>query len=341
MQILLIGNFAPPFEEENLHNISLLNKLKSDGHSCTVLNISKNPSFDSTFINTNSIPDFVIKLFTHCRDKDIVHFSTKGYLRVGLLKLMASIFAGKLFRAKTVITFHSEFFSVLGQMRSPFGGTQTLNTTFYLVDKIIYNDQDTYNVASMYRKKPNFELIPSFVHLPDEITSAPDRLANRKRAIVFSNIIKDSFAFEILTELLANHPVSSETAIVISLPENNTSETKHLILEAGKGLTEGIVFIEQNDIQSMLSVFSKAAVMIRPMSCDGETFFKEFSVSIKEIRRLNNDLYFPGGLVLVKEGNTARMCVNIINTMITSEAGEIPELHGEDPYIRITRIYKE
>ncbi len=341
IKILLIGNFAPPFEEENLHNISLLNRLEQDGHTCTVLNTSENPSHDRRFIDSKSVPGFVISLFNHCRGKDVVHFATKGYLRVGLLKLMASVFTGKLFGTKTVITFHSEFFSVLGQMRSPFGGTQTLNSTFYLVDKIIYNDQDTYDVASMYRKKPNFELVPSFIHLPDEMPSGPEQLVNKKSTVVFSNIIKDSFAFDILTEMLANHQVTSDTAIVISLSEKHSSKLRPLIEEAGRDLKDNIIYLDQDDIQTMLLAFSKAAIIIRPMSCDGETFFKEFSVSVKKIIRLNNKLYFPGGLVLVKEGKTARMCVDIINTMINSKAETIPGPEEEDPYMRLKHIYEE
>ena len=345
MRVLLIGNFAPPYEEENLHNLSLLNSLESDGHQCTVLNISVNPSDNKEIINTKSVPDFAFKLLHHCRKKDVVHFLTKGYLRVGLLKLMASIFMGKLFRLKTVITFHSELFSILGQMRSPFGGTQTLNTSFFLADKIIYNDRDTYDVASMYRKKSNFELVPSFVHVPQEKENTSSQvlkdLQEKEKVIMFTNVKYPSYVFNMLLSLTNNNPFPPEIGIVISFSEKPASKFHRIIEDTGGNLSDSLIFIEADDLQSTLLAFSKAEIIVRPLSCDGETFFERFSASAAKTLRSNGNIYFPGGLVFVKEGRTADMCLNVIDTMISTEAADIPELKTADPYTRIKQIYEE
>jgi len=345
MRILLIGNFAPPYEEENLHNLSLLNRLEADGHQCTVLNISQNPANNEKIIDTKGMPDFARKLLHHCRKKDVVHFLTKGYLRVGLLKLMASIFVGKLFRLKTVITFHSELFSILGQMRSPFGGTQTLNTSFFLVDKIIYNDRDTYEVASMYRKKSNFELIPSFVHVPQEkqenSSKAIKKLRDKEKVIMFTNVKYPSYVFNILMSLINNNPFPPETGIVISFSERPVSKFHRIIEDTGSKLSDSLIFIEPDDLSATLLAFSKTEIIIRPLSCDGETFFERFSASAAKAFRSNSNIYFPGGLVFIKEGRTADMCVNVINTMLSTEPAEIPELKTAEPYTRIKQIYKE
>ncbi len=78
MKILLIGNFAPPYEEENLHNLSLFNRLTDDGHQCTVINISANPSAVEGFIDnistdkkTEAIIQSVIEL-SHAIDMEVV-----------------------------------------------------------------------------------------------------------------------------------------------------------------------------------------------------------------------------------------------------------------------------
>ncbi len=345
MRILLIGNFAPPYEEENLHNLSLFNRLENEGHPCTVLKIYGNPANNEKIINTKSVPDFARKLLSHAMKKDVVHFLTKGYLRVGLLKLMASIFIGKLFRIKTVVTFHSELFSILGQMRSPFGGTQTLNTSFFLVDKIIYNDRDTYEVASMYRKKSNFELVPSFVHVPDETpkngSSVLKKLQEKENVIIFSNVTYPSYVFNILMGLINANPLPPETGIVMSFSEKPVSKFHRIIEDTGGALSESFIFVEPDDLQATLLSYSKAEIIIRPLSCDGETFFERFSASVKKTFRSNGNIYFPGGLVFVKEGKTANMCVNIINTMLSTETAEIPELKTGDPYTRIKQIYEE
>jgi hypothetical protein len=258
---------------------------------------------------------------------------------------MASIFAGKLFRLKTVITFHSELFSILGQMRSPFGGTQTLNSTFFLVDKIIFNDRDTYEVASMYKKKANFELLPSFVHIPQEkqmkSSSVLKKLHEKEKVIMFTNVKYPSFVFNILMSLINNNPFPPETGIVISFSEKPASKFHRIIEETGSKLSDNLIFIEPDDLNSTLFAFSKAEILVRPLSCDGETFFERFSASAAKTFRSNGNIYFPGGLVFIKEGSTADMCVNVINTMLSTKPADIQELKSGDPYTRIKQIYEE
>lgn len=345
MRILLIGNFAPPYEEENLHNISLLYRLEKEGHKCTVMNISENPSGDKRFIDTKSFPGFLLKLLRHSINKDIIHFLTKGYLRVGLLKLMISVFAGTLFRARTIVTFHSEMFSILGQMRSPFGGTQTLLTSFLVVDKIVFNDKDTYEVASVYRRKANFELIPSFIHIPDEIANSESPVINKikkkDRIIVFTNVKYPSFIFDILMELVTSYQLPPETGVVISFSEKPSSKLQHVIAESGKAVTDNLIFAEPDNIQAMLMAFSRADIIIRPLSCDGATFFKDFALSVKKTFHSEGNLYFPGSFVFVKEGKTANMCVNIFNSILSSKAAAPPELDAGDPYTRLKQLYEE
>ena len=238
MKILLIGNFTPPYEEENLYNLSLLEKLEADGHKCSIINASSNPSKDKRFVDTKSYFDFTFKLLRMCRGKDVIHFLTKGYLRLGLLKLMTSILVGKLFRAKSFITIHSELFSIQGQMRSPVGGRQTLFTAFTFADRIICSDKDTYNVAYMYMRKTNFELIPSFIHIPDQVRTqespALKKLRSKRKIIIFSNVKYPSFLFEILKVMVSNYPLPSDVGLVISLSEKPSAKLQHVIEEAGK-----------------------------------------------------------------------------------------------------------
>ena len=344
MRILLIGNFAPPYDEETLHNLSLMKRLEEDGHECRVLNMSERPSHYRNFIDSGGYIDFVFKLIVACRGKDVVHFSTKGYLRLGLLKLMTSILIGKIFFAKTFITIHSELFSVAGQMRSPVGGRQTLFTAFTFADKIICPDKDTYDVASMYMRKKNFELIPSFIYIPDEImkrdSTTLKRLMDREKAILFKNVPYPSFLFEILKQLLSSYPLPPETAVVISLSEKPTSKLQHVLEEIGEKMREQIVFIEPDDVRSALIAYSKANISLRPMSCDGITYFENFAISVKRIHRVEEYLYFPSGLLFIKEGSATELCVCLMNTMLCVEDETSPELNVENSYYRIKKMYE-
>jgi len=344
MKILLIGNFAPPFEEETLQNITLFNRLVEDGHECSVINISAHPARDQRFITPHGHLGYLLTLVRAGWKKDVIHFSTKGYLRVGLLKMMLSIFVAKVVRAKSVITFYSEFFSILGQMRSPFGGTQTLFTSFFLADRIIFSDKDTFDVATMYRKKANFELVPSFIHIPDRLKEKNSLLSTllkgKKKVIVFTNIMQSSFLFEILNELLADSPLPQDAGIVISSSGASMPDVKFLIEKASKGINANLIFIEQDDIQSALTAFSRADIVLRPLTCDGEVFFEKFTVSARKVLHEGASVFFPNGLVFIKEGTAAVLCAHIIKTMLYAETGPLPEIKMQDPYETIRKIYE-
>ncbi len=344
MKIRLIGNYAPPFEEENLYNLSILKRLEDEGHTCTVFNISENPSTDNRFIDVVKPISFVLKLIRHGWRKHVIHFSTKGYLRVGLLKLMISVLIGAVYRAKTVITLHSEFFSVQGQMRSPFGGTQTLYTAFTTASKIVCSDKETYDIASMYMKRPNFELIPAFIQIPDEVIKTEShglkKLKEAEKVIVFSNVKFPSFIFEIIKELLKSNPFPEDVKIVISFSEKQSSKLEHVIEEAGKKLLDRLIFIDNKDLKATLLAYSKAGISIRPMTCDGGTYYNEFAVSIKKLENRENEIYFPGGLLLFKEGNVAATCGRILNAMLDTEPGVSSESKPADSYSKIKSIYQ-
>lgn len=345
MKILLIGNFAPPYEEENLHNITLFNKLVEDGHQCTVINISESPSVNSAFIDASSNAAYLLTLLRHSLSKDIIHFLTKGYLRVGLLKMMLSIFAAKIFRAKAIITIHSEFFSILGQMRSPFGGTQTLSTSFYLADKIIFADKDTYDVAVMYKKKPNFELIPSFIYVHEEIdlseTSQTAKMKGMKHIIFLTNVTHPSFLFETLNELLSHHCLPADTGIVIAPSDKSSLQLEHAIEDTGRELKDRMTFIEYDDINSALKTLARSSIILRPMSCDGTTFFEGITMCAKKVFRSGSYIYFPNGMVFVKEGAASRVCANMITGMISTDAGPDSASDPQSSYEKIIKIYSD
>ncbi len=346
MRILLIGNFAPPYEEESLHNLSFMNKLEADGHECTVINTSEHTAAEKRCIETRSYIHFSFTLLRACSNQDVVHFFTKGYLRLGLLKLMTSILVGTLYRARTFITIHSELFSIAGQMRSPVGGRQTLFTAFTVAGKIICADQDTYDVAAMYMKKSNFELIPSFIHFPDDMnekgSAILEQLESMKKVIVFSNVTFPSFTFDILNKFITDYPLPSDTAIVVAVTDKPASNIKHLLEEEGqeKEISENLILIDADDLNSVMAAYSRADIVLRPLSCDGTTFFESFAISVKKTLRSGSYMYFPNGLLFVKEGDTTEMCACIINTLLCVDTGKLPEIKDRESYSRILNLYQ-
>lgn len=343
MRILLIGNFAPPYEEENLNNISLLKRLQSDGHECSAINISEPPPAEKGFIHSKGYIDFVLKLIRHARKRDVIHFSTKGYLRLGLLKLMTSILIGRFFRARTVITLHSELFSIMGQMRSPIGGRQTLFTSFAFAHKIICEDKDTYEVANIFKRKHNLVMTPSFICIPDEVKTHESRLLNKlkdkKRVIVFSNLQYPSFLFDVMDNLL-NLLLDTDIGIIISISEKPSVKLQHVLEEKARRLSRNLIFVENDNITSLIEAYSRADLILRPLSCEGRAFFLGFTVSIKKPIYTEGYIYFPNSLLFVKEGETANICAHTIYQLLMEKIDYMPQPEAEDFYRRVMEIYE-
>ncbi len=343
MKILLIGNFAPPYEEESLYNFSLLNRLRNDGDDCCVINISENPSREEGIIDISGYPDYISKLVRLARKKDVIHFMTKGYTRLGLLKLALSVMFGSLFRAKPVVTFHSELLSIIGLTRSPFGGQQTVNFSFSRAHKVIFADRDTCDIASLYRTKDNFTLIPSSIYISEELKGTYPlvfkKLINKKKVIVFSNVSYPSFLFEILKSLLSM-PAHPDMGIIISLSEKPSAKLQHAIEEFGKDWVENMAFIESDNIKMLTAAYSKANLILKPLTCDGKVFFPGFTVSLKRPVRSDDYIYFPDSLLLLKEGNAADLCAYIVDTVLMGRTWTpAEEVSSEDFYSLIKGIY--
>ncbi|MEF9475629.1 MAG: hypothetical protein L0958_02810 [Candidatus Mariimomonas ferrooxydans] len=105
MRILLIGNFSPPYEDEGLHNLSLLKKLGEEGNDCRVINISKKLIKADGITNAENYFDFLFKLVKYGWKKDVIHYLTKSYTRLSLLKFMTSVLIGRIFLAKPLLPF--------------------------------------------------------------------------------------------------------------------------------------------------------------------------------------------------------------------------------------------
>jgi hypothetical protein len=345
MRILLIGNFAPPYEEENLHNLSLLNKLKEEGNDCYVINISENPSKEERFINTKNYFDFVLKLIRYGWRKDVIHFLTKGYTRPGLMKLMTTIVFGKILFAKTIITLHSELFSIFGQLRSKLGGQQLLHLSFSLANKVICADKHTYEVASLhYKLKEKFAIIPSFIHIPEDIKEnerfSLKKLQNKKKVIVFSNVRYPSLLFEILNHLLSNY-LDPEIGIAISFSEIFSTKLRHVIEDTGKKLADNMVFVESTDRRMLSFVYAKSDLVLRTLSCDGKPLFDNIALCIKRSVHSENYSYFPVSLSLIKEGDVSDSCAYIFNKLLLEKTESLYLPTPEDSYLRIKEIYSK
>ena len=344
MRILLIGNFAPPYDDESLYNFSLLNRLKEEGNDCCVINTSVNPSVEKEFIDSRKFFDFVLKLLRYAWKKDVIHLSSKAYTRPALLKLIASALFGRLFRLKTIITFHSELFAVIGRQRSRVVGEPALRLTTFMAHKIICSDKDTCEVTTIFKTKENFELIPLFINFSENMkeneSSALKKLKNKKRVIVFSNVRYPSLIFDVLNNMLAKH-FNTDTGIAVSFSEKLPAKLQHVIEETGKRLAENLVFIESDNMKMLTMAYSKANLIIRPLSCDGKEYYSDFAIVARKPIRSKNCVYFPSSLLLVKEGKMSDTCASLINDLLKEEPETVDEKEENDFYAKLKNFYME
>jgi len=341
VRILLIGNFAPPYEEENLHNLTLLNLLKKEGNHCRVINISLVPSKEEGFINIRNYPDFIFKLVRYGLRMDVIHFLTKGYTRPGLMKLMTTVILSKLLFAKSMITLHSEMFSVFGRLRSKMGGQQLLRLSFSLTDKIICGDRHTCEIAmTHFKRKEKFVIIPSFIHLPDEIKESEllflKSLQNKKRIMLFSGIRYPSLLFETLNILLGKY-LTQDTGVIISSCKESSERLKSLIGDIGADIT----FVDGKGERLIAIVYAKADFVLRAPSCDGKTLFEDIALILKRVVPSGSYLYFPLSLIFIKEGEVSDLCAYIFNNVLAGKTEVSPAPLPHDFFKMIKDVYSQ
>jgi hypothetical protein len=344
MRILLIGNFAPPYEEESLHNFTLLNMLREEENECSVINISENPSQEHGIINTKGYFDFIFKLIRYGWKRDVIHILTKGYTRIVFLRFMIAILSGKILRAKSIGTLYPEMFSVFVQSRSPMPGIQAMYVSFYAADKIICSDEYMSLASTKYKTKDNFEVIPSVIQIPEDISEdkllSLKKLENKEKIIVFSNMRYPSFLFDVLNNFATKH-LSPEIGVAVSLSKISSTEIQNAIEKAGYKSAENLIFIDADDMQVASIAYAKATLILRTLSCDGKTLFDKNALIMRTVARFGNYLYFPCSMLLLREGEIADLCAGMFNNILMRNLGTPPDLSMEDFYERIKNVYSK
>jgi len=348
MRILFIGNFVPPLEEENLHNITLFKDMQSSGNVCRVINIgetdikpSKKKKDDIIFVR--NYPDFIFKFVRSAMRSDLIHFITKGYTRPGLMKLMTAVFFGKIMMKRVIITIHSEMFSIFGQLRSKAGGQQLLHFSFSHADRIICGDRHTLDVASMhYPRTEKFILLPAFFEVSEDSDKKTflSLLSDKKRGIGIFGLRYPSLLFEVTRQLISEY-LEPDIGIIISVSEQKSKQVEHVLMEMDRARTNRILFISPNDIQQMSIAYSMCDFVVRGLSCDCQPLFGELGIIIKQPRRRDRYCYCPESILLIKEGETVDTIAYLIYRTLMEKSlrkeieegdfmGKIKEIYGLD-----------
>ncbi|MBI5056925.1 MAG: hypothetical protein HZB61_09965 [Nitrospirae bacterium] len=342
MKTLFIGNFAPPYEEESLHNLTLLNHLQQEGHRCVVLNISENPSIEKEFVDIKNYSDFIMKLMRYGLNCNVIHFLTKGYTRPGLMKLVTAVAFGRMLFKRILITMHPELFSVFGQLRSKMGGQQLLNLSYSWADRIICGDKHTYDVAAThYKGKDKFEIMPSLVGVPEDLKENEvlilKKLQNKNKIIFFTNLRFPSLSFEVLNAFLLKY-FTDDIGIVVSFSEKFSSKLQHAILEIREHLNDNLIFIDPADTRLLSIAYAKSDLILRNLSCDGKPLFDDIAFCARRSVQSGNYVYFPISLTLVKEGDVSDLCAYVFNNILMERTEALP-VGQEDFYGKIKEIY--
>jgi len=348
MRFLFIGNFIPPYEEESLHNLTLLHQLQQEGHTCNVINIEELSGEKASLAKQNtgivfvkSYTGFIFKVIRFGFNCNVIHFLTKGYTRPGLMKLWTAAFLGKIMLKKVIITIHPEMFSIFGQLRSKMGGQQLLHLSFSMAKKVICGDTHTHEIASLhYRDKNKFTTIPPFFFFPEDTETSKvtfSKIKDKKKNILFSGVKYPSLIFEVLNGLLNNN-FNPETGIVISISEQKAKQLQHVLEEAHSRSIDNIVFVWPSDVRMMSLAYARADLVIRTLSCDCKQLFNNISITVKKPKLSLNRIHFPDSLILIKEGQTVETISYTISKILTEITDKLP-LDEEDYYRKIKEIY--
>lgn len=349
MRILLIGNFAPPYEEESLHNLSLMRRLEDEGHECKVIHIDETSGHhpvvsphDSHITFIKNYIDFIIKFLRHALSCRTIHFLTKGYTRPGLMKLVTAVFLGRLMLKRIIITLHPEMFSVFGQLRSKMGGQQLLRLSFALSHKIICGDAHTHEVASSHYSSPGkYIIIPPFFQGPE--TAEADRPAfvlpqNIGKIIVISGITYPSLLFDVISRLLMDH-LDENMGVVLAIAEQKSRQLEHVFQDIKNSCpTDRLVFVPADDDRILAAAYARAELVIRSLSCDGRPLFNNIALIIKNPCHSENDIYFSPSLILIKEGEASDLIARTVDALLKEKSRRQVHISGNF-FEQIREIY--
>ena len=127
MNITQIGSYPPPYGGQSIHIQSLKNFMVSQGHECHVYNTGKNKKIkDNSVVNTTSICDLILRLFSNDSELLHVHCGSKGTFP----RIYASYILSKILGKKIVLTIHS------GEFPKLLKSLNRINRFFFL--KILY-----------------------------------------------------------------------------------------------------------------------------------------------------------------------------------------------------------
>ena len=297
MNIVLVGEFSPPFDALTIYNLALVEKHRAAGDEVTVVDMAQLQEAEGSHFVA-----YLKRLFQASRSAEQIHYLTHGYDRTSIFYLFFALLIGRLSGCLLNLTLHAELFAFFGPLRSAHVGKPLLRFCFRAVN-VIYcgNEVVAETVVALGGDDTKCVIQPPRIPWPHKPELDPELsafLESHTSTVVMFASPKCSFLCSEAVSMVRRwygRSLRNPGFIIVSQEGEDAS------LVEGIHPDEGLVW-QGGNLEQVTYLLSRASVVIRPLESMGQLFVPDYAFMIERPRRVGD--YFDTGLgaTIIRKG---------------------------------------
>ena len=298
MNIVLVGEFSPPYDALTLYNLTLLQQRVNEGDQVeTVDMVLLHEEAGSHFAS------FLKQLWQKARGANRIHYLTHGYDRTSIFYLFFAIIIAWLRGCAVDLTIHPELFAFFGPLRSHHVGKPLLRFCFHWAN-VIYcgNEAVAETVQSLGGVPEKCIVQPPLIPWPEE-PALPPAVAdfmcayNPSLVVLFVGARSRFLRSEAVSLVRRWYGRALPEPAFVIVPEPGVDVCQIDDLRSD----EYIVWTEPGAAE-IAYLLSRAAVVIRPLQSMGQQFVPDYAFMLERPRRVGNCFDMGLGLTIIRKG---------------------------------------
>ena len=297
MNIVLVGEFSPPYDALTIYNLTLVEKHQAAGDQVAVVDMVQLQQAEGSHFIT-----FLKQLFHAARSAEQIHYLTHGYDRTSIFYLFFALLIGRLWGCSLDLTLHAELFAFFGPLRSHHVGKPLLRFCFDAAN-VIYcgNEAVAETVVALGGDAAKCVVQPPRIPWPDESMLSPalaDFLQTRSSVVTLFVSAGSRFLRSEAVSLVQRWYGRSlqNPGFVIILQDGCTFADI-------EGLPDADSFVlPDGRLPEITYLLSRSSVVIRPLQSMGKLFVPDYAFMLERPRRVG-DMFDTGlGLTIIRKG---------------------------------------
>ena len=317
-RLLEIGPYPPPESGWAVRIKYVVEQLRKDGVLCSVLNLGENRKVQSpNYICVNSGWDYIGKLLFFASKGYNFHMHANGDSPKGFILSLIALSIGKVFKRKTVLTFHAGPDQKYFPRKNSLLLTPVFCLLFFLSDKIICNSDNVKKNIIVYGvSNQKIKPIPAFSlqyldgiegELPADLEKF---LADREPIITSYILFRPEFYHESVLkciQVLVNQYPKTGVVVTGGMPEESDGGEGVRSMVKDLGIESNVYFAGNLKHEEFLSLLKRSKLYLRSHARDGVCSSVLEAMALKIPVVANSDGIRPKGVIEYEINNAVDM----------------------------------